>query len=164
MILSAQSIRRRCVEHDPPLIDPFVERGVSPGGHSFGLGPASYDVRLDQDVVIPAHGFEKASTLERFCMPHDLAATVRDKSSWARAGLSVFNTYLDPGWGIIGAYLTLELANHSDTEIRIARGEPIAQLVFELLDEPTQQPYTGKYQDQQRGPQPARREERGEQL
>ena len=50
MILSAQSIRRRCLEHDPPLLDPFVERGVSPGGKSFGLSAASYDVRLDQPV------------------------------------------------------------------------------------------------------------------
>jgi deoxycytidine triphosphate deaminase len=79
-------------------------------------------------------------------------------------GLSVFNTHLDPGWGIIkGAYLTLELANHSDAEIRIARGEPIAQVVFELLDQPTEQPYPvqGKYQDQERGPQSARHEELG---
>jgi hypothetical protein len=37
MILSAQSIRRRCIEISPPLIAPFVERGVSPGGKTFGL-------------------------------------------------------------------------------------------------------------------------------
>jgi hypothetical protein len=84
MILSAQSIRRRCVEHDPPLVTPFVERDVSPGGKSFGLGPASYDVRLDQRLRLPPHGFALASTLERFCMPVDVAGTVRDKSSWAR--------------------------------------------------------------------------------
>jgi dCTP deaminase len=155
MILSAQSIRRRCLEHTPPLIEPFVERDVSPGGNSFGLGPASYDVRIDQDVTVPAHGFVRASTVEHFTMPNDLIGTVRDKSSWAREGLSVFNTILDPGWP---GYLTLELANVSDVEIRIARNEPIAQIVFELLDEPTQLPYRGKYFNQERGPQPARRD------
>jgi dCTP deaminase len=155
MILSAQSIRARCLERTPPLLTPFVERSVSPGGRSFGLSSASYDVRIDQDVVVPPHGFMLASTVERFNMPNDLIGTVRDKSSWARLGLAVQNTLLDPGWR---RYLTIELSNHSDVEIRIVRGEPIAQIVFELLDQPTEQPYSGKYQDQERGPQPARHE------
>jgi len=153
--LSAQSIRVRCLECAPPLLTPFVERSVSPGGRSFGLSAASYDVRIDQDVIVPPHGFVLASTVERFSLPNDLAGTVRDKSSWARIGLAVQNTFLDPGWC---GYLTFELSNHSDAEIRIARGEPIAQIVFELLDQPTEQPYRGKYQDQERGPQRARAE------
>jgi dCTP deaminase len=130
-----------------------VERDISPGGNSFGLGPASYDARIDQDVIVPPHGFVLASTVECFNMPHDLIGTVRDKSSWARLFLAVQNTHLDPGWP---GYLTLELTNHSDIEIRIAEGEPIAQIVFELLDEPTEKLYRGKYYNQERGPQPAR--------
>jgi dCTP deaminase len=148
----------RCLERTPPLIVPFVERSVSPGGRSFGLSSASYDVRIDQDVAVPPHGFVLASTIERFSMPDDLIGTVRDKSSWARLGLAVQNTLLDPGWP---GYLTLELSNHSDGEIQIERGEPIAQIVFELLDQPTAQPYRGKYFNQERGPQPARHERRG---
>jgi dCTP deaminase len=155
MILSAQSIRARCLEWTPPLLVPFVERSVSPGGRSFGLSAASYDVRIDQDVIIPPHGFVRASTVEHFNMHDDLAGGVRDKSSWARLGLAVQNTHLDPGWP---GYLTLELTNHSDAEIRVARGEPIAQIVFELLDQATELPYRGKYYDQERGPQPARYE------
>jgi dCTP deaminase len=157
MILSAQSIRARCLERTPPLLTPFVERSVSSGGRSFGLSSASYDVRIDQDVVVSPHGFVLASTIERFNMHVDLAGTVRDKSSWARLGLAVQNTHLDPGWC---GFLTVELSNHSDTEIRIARGEPVAQLVFELLDRPTELPYRGKYYNQERGPQPARQEGR----
>jgi dCTP deaminase len=111
VVLASQSIRRRCVEQSPPLIEPFVERGVSSGGRSFGLSAASYDVRIDQDVVVPAHGFTLASTVKRFEMPNDLAGTVRDKSSWARVGLAVQNTHLDPGWG---GYLTVELPNHTN--------------------------------------------------
>jgi dCTP deaminase len=155
MILSAQSIRARCIGCENLLITPFVERSVSPNGRSFGLSAASYDVRIDQDVIVPPHGFVLASTVERFHMPDDLAGTVRDKSSWARIGLAVQNTLLDPGWC---GYLTIELSNHSGAEIVIARDEPIAQIVFELLDRPTEQPYNGKYQNQERGPQPARRE------
>jgi dCTP deaminase len=155
MILSAQSIRTRCLEQTPPLLAPFVERSVSPGGRSFGLSSASYDVRIDQDVIVPPHGFMLASTVEHFNMHDDLAGTVRDKSSWARIGLAVQNTHLDPGWP---GYVTLELSNHSAVEIRIARGEPIAQIVFELLDQPTELPYRGKYYNQERGPQPARRD------
>jgi dCTP deaminase len=156
VVLSAQSIRKRCLEWTPPLLAPFVERSVSPGGRSFGLSSASYDVRIDQDVIIPPHSFVLASTVERFNMRNDLAGTVRDKSTWARVGLAVQNTHLDPGWC---GYLTLELFNHSDAEIRIAKNEPIAQIVFELLDRPTELAYSGKYQNQERGPQSARHEE-----
>jgi dCTP deaminase len=155
MILSAQSIRIRCLKRTPPLLTPFAERGISTRGRSFGLSAASYDVRIDQDVVVPPHGFKLASTIERFNMPADLAGTVRDKSTWARVGLAVQNTHLDPGWC---GYLTIELSNHVDVEIRIARDEPIAQIVFELLDQPTELAYGGKYLNQERGPQPARHE------
>jgi dCTP deaminase len=113
-------------------------------------------VRLDQRLKLPPHGFALASTLERFCMPFDLAGTVRNKSTWARVGLAVQNTYLDPGWC---GYLTVELSKHSNAEIKVERGEPIAQIVFELLDQPTEQPYSGKYQNQERGPQPVLYEE-----
>jgi dCTP deaminase len=159
MILSAQSIRRRCLEVRPLLIDPFVERTLSPGGRSFGLSSASYDVRIDQRLTLPPHGFALASAMERFCMPADLAATVRDKSSWARLGVAVQNTHLDPGWR---GWLTLEISNHSEIEVVIDLEEPVAQIVFEMLDQPTEQPYgsngKGKYQNQERGPQGARRE------
>jgi dCTP deaminase len=154
-ILSAQSIRIRCLERTPPLLAPFVERSISPDGRSFGLSSASYDCRVDQDVIIPPHGFVLASTIERFNMHDDLVGTVRDKSSWARIGLALQNTLIDPGFC---GYLTVELSNHSDTEIKIARNEPIAQIVFELLDQPTELAYSGKYQNQERGPTPARQE------
>jgi hypothetical protein len=42
------------------------------------LSAASYDVRIDQDVIVSPHGFALASTVERFHMPNDLAGTVRD--------------------------------------------------------------------------------------
>lgn len=86
-------------------------------------------------------------------MPNNLLGKVCDKSSWARRGLVVQNTVIEPGWH---GYLTLELSNIGDEVISITRGTPIAQIVFHLLLEDTEQPYSGRYQNQDPGPQQAR--------
>jgi dCTP deaminase len=145
MILPAQSIRKL-----KPIL-PFVERTVH-NGMSFGLSHAGYDVRIAEEVWLMPGAFSLASTMEEFFMPKDLVAFVHDKSSWARLGLSLFNTVIEPGWC---GYLTLELVNHSDVPLVIRAGDPIAQIIFMRLEEPTEKPYTGKYQDQKAGPQVA---------
>jgi len=150
MILSAQTIRSRY------MIRPFRPRTVL-NGKTFGLGSAGYDVRVEfkdnaDSMFIQVGGFVLASTVEEFFMPDDVVGFVHDKSSWARRGLAVQNTVIEPGWR---GFLTLELSNHSDGYIHIRSGDPIAQIVFHLLDEPTYIPYDGKYQDQPRGPQEA---------
>lgn len=162
MILSAQTIRALCdartvelFQLAGPLITPFAERTVHESGTTFGLGPSTYDVRIAEDLTIRPGAFELASTVERFSMPLDLCATVMDKSSLVRQGLTVQNTHLDPGWQ---GFLTLELVNHGPHTMELAKGRPIAQIKFELLDRPTVQPYAGKYQRQPAGPVPARRE------
>ena len=88
-------------------------------------------------------------------MPDDLMAFVHDKSSWARRGLSLFNTVIEPGWN---GFLTLELVNNSGKSLLIMPGFPIAQIIFMRMEEPTEKPYTGKYQNQAAGPQEARDE------
>lgn len=123
------------------------------GTMTFGLSPAGYDIRVAEQIVLLTGGFALASTVEQFDMPMDLLARVTDKSTWARKGLCVQNTVIEPGWH---GYLTLELTNHGPTRLAIAEGSPIAQVLFELLDQPTVQPYDGKYQDQASGPQEAR--------
>jgi dCTP deaminase len=147
--LPAQTIRYLC-EHIK-LIDPFFERTVHHGA-TFGLGPAGYDVRIAEDVALRPGEFSLASTIERFVMPDDLVAIVHDKSSWARRGLAVQNTVIEPGWC---GYLTLELTNHSMDFINLKSGDPIAQIIFHRLENPTELPYRGKYQNQPAGPQPA---------
>jgi dCTP deaminase len=97
--------------------------------------------------------FQLASTVEEFDMPETLMAIVHDKSTWARKGLAVQNTVIEPGWR---GFLTLELTNHSNKVILVTKGTPIAQIVFHQLVEATEQPYEGRYQDQASGPQPAR--------
>src|SRR5690606_22503889 len=137
----------------------FVERGVY-RGRSFGLSSAGYDIRVKHflnavgepvDSVEMVHGdFILASSLERIKMPNDLICIVHDKSSWAREGLALQNTVLEPGWE---GYITLELSFHRYNHlVKIKSGDPIAQLIFHKLSAPTEQPYSGKYQNQEDRP------------
>ncbi|MCZ8100604.1 MAG: dCTP deaminase [Burkholderiales bacterium] len=160
MILSAQSIRFRCqpphikpgLIQGEPLISPFHERSTAEG-MSFGLSCHGYDVRVAEELHLSNGAFVLASTIERFNMPADLAGFVKDKSSLARQGVCVQNTIIEAGWC---GYLTLEITKHSPGYLHLPAGSPIAQIVFQLLDEPTEQVYRGKYQDQEAGPQAAR--------
>jgi len=145
MILPAQTIRKL-----KPIL-PFHERTVL-HGMSYGLSHAGYDVRIAEGCMLDPQESCLASTVEEFLMPNDLVAFVHDKSTWARRGLSLFNTVIEPGWQ---GFLTLELVNHSSEMLIINAGDPIAQIIFMRLEEPTEHPYTGKYQNQKRGPQEA---------
>jgi dCTP deaminase len=153
------------------MISPFLPYKDKINGMSAGLSAASYDLRIAEDRSVgPTNpglwmrlkawlrgeeippAFQLASTLECFDIPNDVCAFVCDKSSYARLGLSVYNTLFDPGFR---GYGTLELANQSQKTIHIKAGDPICQMVFYHLDEPTDRPYKGKYQNQKAGPQPA---------
>jgi len=161
-VLSAQSIRRLCHpewDHEEavrqrgrPMIEPFVERDVV-HGKSFGLSACTYDCRIAEDLLIFPGQARLASTMERFCLPSNICGSVLDKSSYARIFVSAFNTHLDPGWA---GYLTVELANLGTNPVHYWRGDPVCQIKFEWLDEPTDLPYTGKYHNQEAGPQAAR--------
>lgn len=142
MYLPYQLIKERCEYQD--LVFPWHEKTLC-NGMSYGLGPAGYDVRIKQSVYLKAGGFHLASTIEHFNMPDDIIATVCDKSSWARIGVCVQNTVIEPGWR---GYLTIEITNHTQYDRVIHAGSPICQILFCFLAEPTQMPYDGKYQDQ----------------
>lgn len=150
-VLSGQTIQSR------GIITPCMPRTLHLG-MTYGLGPAGYDLRLDigdrskMRVHLTRGEFLLAATMERFYMPNDVLGVVHDKSTWARRGLCVQNTVIEPGWR---GYLTLELTNHGPEYVTLEQGCPIAQVVFHKLDEPTRQPYQGKYQDQRSGPVPA---------
>lgn len=148
MILPAQIIRRI-----KPIM-PFHERTVV-NGMSFGLSSNGYDVRIAEDHTLFPGAFQLGSTLEHFDMPNDLVGIVHDKSTWARRGLAVQNTVIEAGWR---GYLTIELSHHGQEVITVMAGDPIAQILFHGLVAATEQPYAGKYQDQEAGPQKARKE------
>jgi dCTP deaminase len=80
-------------------------------------------------------------------MPVTLMGIVHDKSTWARKGLSVFNTVIEPGWD---GFLTLELVYHGEGTLHLPAGCGIAQVVFHEVKEPAQ--YSGKYQNQEDRP------------
>lgn len=138
---------------NPPL-HPFLDRTLCDGA-TFGLSPAGYDVRLAQDVTLWPGRFLLASTIEWFNMPDDVIGIVHDKSTWARRGIAVQNTVIEPGWR---GYLTLELTMHAFRFMKLRAGVGIAQIIFHRLDHSAEQPYDGKYQDQKAGPQQALRE------
>ena len=127
----------------PLLMGKKKEHGVS-----HGLSEAGYDIRIAQTVVLhPLRRFRLASAFEYFDMPEDLVGVVHDKSTWARQGLSVFNTVIEPGWH---GFLTLELVYHGWGVLRVPKGAGIAQVLFHQLEEVGK--YEGKYQGQGNGP------------
>jgi dCTP deaminase len=149
MVLSAQSILRLCNPPDflkiEPMITPFFERKMLFNGMSYGLSACGYDIRLRQRHMLYVDAFVLGSSMEQFTMPLDVMGEVKDKSSMARMGISVFNTVIEPGWK---GYLTLEIKNQGAHPIELMEGQPIAQIIFYRLDHPTIMPYKGKYQNQ----------------
>lgn len=148
MVLSGQTIKKL------NILDPFEKRSQF-ADLSYGCGPAGYDVRVEFDgvgfqkeMILFPNDFRLASTVERFTMPSDVIGIVHDKSTWARKGLTVQNTVIEPGWE---GWLTLELTNHSKEPITLLRGMPIAQVLFHYVEGEVIQ-YDGKYHNQRRGP------------
>jgi dCTP deaminase len=135
-------------------------------GVSWGLSEAGYDIRVKQDIVFRKSfgkfetivdgvfgsigNFCLASAIEEFQMPHNLVGIVHDKSTWARQGLSVFNTVIENGF--FGG-LTLELVYHGRDGLHIPAGAGIAQVIFHETIERAS--YSGKYQGQSTDPTPA---------
>lgn len=108
------------------------------------------DKDMEQLGIVNKGKFILASAIEKFNMPDHLCGVVHDKSTWARHGLSVFNTVIKPGWK---GYLTLELVYHGEEVLVIPAGSGIAQVLFHEVLEPRQ--YTGKYANQSDKPVPA---------
>ena len=148
----------------------MVDHKVKGAFASHGLAEAGYDIRLAQDIWFTTHfdgacrhactymngerhtgHFILASTMEEFQMPTHLVGVVHDKSTWARHGLSVFNTVIEPGWN---GFLTLELVYHGHKDLIIPAGTGIAQVLFHALVMEGQ--YEGKYQNQENKPVSAR--------
>ncbi len=139
---------------------------------SYGLGELGYDIRIKQDIVffVNEEGpqiavtdpifrqttyykgrFCLASSMEEFQMPDHLGAIGHDKSTWARLGVQVFNTVIEPGWN---GFLTIELVFNCEERVHIPAGTGIMQVIFHRPSNPAK--YVGKYQDQEDAPIPAR--------
>jgi dCTP deaminase len=98
-------------------------------------------------VRLPPHASALAHTVERFKIPRDVIAICLGKSTYARSGVLVNVTPLEPGWeGVV----TLEIVNTTPRPVRLWVGEGICQFVF-LTGNPPSTSYAdrnGKYQGQ----------------
>ena len=98
--------------------------------------------------LLPPHSYALGVTIERFNMPANVIGFCLGKSTYARSGLIVNTTPLEPGWR---GRLVLEFSNSADLPIRIYANEGIAQVTFFESNESCETTYAdrgGKYQDQ----------------
>lgn len=142
-VLSAQSIRTNVG------IYPWAERTVHENGMSYGLSASGYDLRIKDRLFLAPMAFDLVTTLEQITIPLNVQGLLLDKSTWARQGLSMFNTKFEPGWR---GYPTVEVVNLGRRSIEIPAGAPLCQMEFQWLDEATEQGYSGKYQNQPNEP------------
>ena len=99
-------------------------------------------------VIIPPNSFALCETIEFFDIPRDVLVLCVGKSTYARCGLIVNVTPLEPEWR---GKVTLEISNTTPLPAKVYAGEGIAQFVFLKADEVCEQSYAdkaGKYQDQ----------------
>ena len=174
-VKSDRWIRRMALDH--AMIEPFESGQVRSGSISYGLSSFGYDIRVatefkvftnvhnlvvdpkkfdersfvdvkDRDCIIPPNSFALARTVEHFRIPRDVLVLCVGKSTYARCGIIVNVTPLEPTWE---GFLTLEISNTTPLPAKIYGGEGIAQLVFFQGDEPPEVAYAdrkGKYQGQ----------------
>lgn len=161
------------------MIKPFVDHQVKDGNISYGLSSAGYDIRLSDEFKIfspkdkspldpkkmaqssftdfkgaacqiPANSFILGRSLEYFNMPKDILATCLGKSTYARCGVVVNVTPLEPGWE---GYLTIAISNTAPVPVSIYANEGIAQILFFGTDEPCSVSYKDRksFYDKQKG-------------
>lgn len=99
-------------------------------------------------LVMPPHSFVLCRSVERFNIPREVGVVVVGKSTYARCGLVVNCTPLEPEWQ---GYVTIELINTAPYPLKVYANEGIAQCLFFDSDEVCEISYAdkqGKYQHQ----------------
>ena len=104
--------------------------------------------KVTGDCIIPPNSFALARSVECFSIPRDVLALVIGKSTYARCGIIVNCTPLEPEWR---GHVTLEISNTTPLPARIYANEGIAQVLFFKASDVCATSYAdkgGKYQDQ----------------
>ena len=159
------------------MIEPFEENQVRKGGISYGVSSYGYDARVSNhfkiftnvdsavvdpkkfsqasfvdrktDIcVIPPNSFVLASTIEYFRIPRDIMVICLGKSTYARCGILVNVTPLEPEWE---GHVTLEFSNTTPLPAKIYANEGACQFLFFKGDVDCEISYAdrkGKYQGQ----------------
>lgn len=100
--------------------------------------------------LVPANSFVLGRSLEYFRIPRDILGICQGKSTYARCGLVVNITPLEPEWE---GYITISLINGSPVPMRVHAGEGIGQLVMLRAEDACRISYAdrkGKYQAQKK--------------
>ena len=123
--------------------------------HSVVVDPKNFDEKSFIDIVgdeciIPPNSFALARTMEYFRIPRDVLTICLGKSTYARCGIIVNVTPLEPEWE---GHVTLEFSNTTNLPARIYAGEGVAQMLFFQSDaddvcETSDKDRGGKYQGQ----------------
>ncbi len=121
--------------------------------HSVTVDPKNFDdksfVDIDSDVcIIPPNSFALARTVEYFRIPRSVLTVCLGKSTYARCGIIVNVTPLEPEWE---GHVTLEFSNTTNLPAKIYANEGVAQMLFFESDEECDVSYKdrgGKYQGQ----------------
>ena len=159
------------------MIEPFADQRQRSGKISYGVSSYGYDFRLFNEYKIPdfssaknmdpkkmsqirfgdysghtcriaPNSFVLGRSLEYFRIPRDVIVICQGKSTYARSGIIVNVTPLEPEWE---GFITLALANSSPIPATIYSGEGIAQLIFFRAEAECLTSYAdrkGKYQSQ----------------
>lgn len=159
------------------MIEPFNENQVRKGVISYGVSSYGYDMRISDEFkiftnvnativdpksfdlqslvdfkgsecIIPPNSFALARSVEYFRIPRDVLVICLGKSTYARCGVVVNVTPLEPEWE---GHVTIEISNTTPLPAKIYANEGIAQLIFLSAEEVCEISYkdkTGKYQAQ----------------
>ena len=138
------------------MIDPFVEKQNHDGVISYGLSSYGYDARCSNEFkiftnvdsavvdpknfsaasfvdretdvcIIPPNSFALTRSVEYFRIPKDVLVICLGKSTYARCGLIVNVTPLEPGWE---GHVTLEISNTTPLPAKVYANEGVAQFLF----------------------------------
>ncbi len=169
-------IRRMALEQD--MINPFADRQVREGVISYGVSAYGYDLRVADEYkiftnvnstivdpkhfdeksfvefkgpvcIVPPNSFALARSVEYFKIPRSVITLCVGKSTYARCGIIVNVTPLEPEWE---GFVTLEISNTTPLPARVYSNEGLCQIVFFESDELCEVSYKdkkGKYQSQQ---------------
>jgi dCTP deaminase len=167
----------RRMAREAGLIEPFEEKQVRKGMISYGLSSFGYDMRVADEFkiftntmsavvdpkkvdesafvefqgdvcLVPPNSFALARSVERFRIPRSVLGVVMGKSTYARCGIVVNVTPLEPEWE---GYVTLEISNTTPLPAKIYANEGLCQVLFFESDEDCETSYKdkgGKYMDQ----------------
>ena len=174
-IKSDKWIEKMSVEYG--MIEPFELKQVRDGKISYGLSSFGYDIRVSDEYkiftnvnnsivdpknfdsnsfvdykgdvcIIPPNSFALARSIEYFRIPRDVLTLCVGKSTYARCGIIVNVTPLEPGWE---GYVTLEFSNTTPLPAKIYANEGACQFIFFKGDVDCEISYAdrkGKYQGQ----------------